>query len=137
MPAYDTVLFDLDGTLIDHFGCIHRCYAYAMQRLGRPDVDYDTVRASVGGSIHITFGKLIPAEYVEPAVAYFREEFARSWAEDLIVLPGAMELLQSLKAQGVRTAIFTNKDGERSRQCAAHTGLDRWLDAVETAMISP
>ena len=35
---FRTVLFDLDGTLIDHFSAIHRCHAYAMRRLGLPEL---------------------------------------------------------------------------------------------------
>ncbi|MEX0325004.1 MAG: HAD family hydrolase, partial [Puniceicoccaceae bacterium] len=33
---YKAVLFDLDGTLIDHFRVIYRCYQYALEHLGLP-----------------------------------------------------------------------------------------------------
>ena len=51
-----TVLFDLDGTLIDHFTTIHRCVVFTQQQLDLPESDYDTVRATVGGSAPVTLG---------------------------------------------------------------------------------
>ncbi|MEM9025627.1 MAG: HAD hydrolase-like protein, partial [Verrucomicrobiota bacterium] len=54
-----TVLFDLDGTLIDHFTTIHRAYAHTQKTLDLPVADYDTVRQKVGGSIHLTMKRLI------------------------------------------------------------------------------
>ncbi len=38
------VLFDLDGTLIDHFTTIYRCFCHAREKLGTPPADYWAVR---------------------------------------------------------------------------------------------
>jgi len=127
---YAAVLFDLDGTLIDHFGVIYRCYQYALGRLGLEPVSYERVRATVGGSIVITFGKLIAQEHVARAVELFREEFDRIWHEDIGIMPGAEWLLKGLHAQGLKLAVFTNKEGNRARRVLAHIGMDRMLDGV-------
>ena len=39
------ILFDLDGTLIDHFTTIHKSVAFAQRKLGLPESDYAKVRA--------------------------------------------------------------------------------------------
>lgn len=131
------VLFDLDGTLIDHFRVIYRCYRYALQKLGMEPVSYEKVRASVGGSIVVTFGKLIPDAHVEEAVRHFREEFDRIWHEEIDILPGAEWLLQNLHSRGWKLAVFTNKEGDRARRILHHIGMDHWLDGVYGTLDTP
>ncbi|MFW5874399.1 MAG: HAD family hydrolase [Verrucomicrobiota bacterium] len=130
MPECRTILFDLDGTLIDHFSAIHRSVAYAQNRLGLPQSDYDTVRATVGGSVPVTLGKLLGPEHVDAALPHFRAHFDEIMLHDVAVLPGAEWLLRELKARGLQLAVFTNKFGDHSRAVLAHLGLDQWLDDV-------
>jgi phosphoglycolate phosphatase len=131
------VLFDLDGTLIDHFQVIYRCYQYALEHLGVEPVSYEKVRASVGGSIVITFGKLIPQEMVEEAVVHFREEFDRIWHEDIDVLPGTEWLLDALRSKGMKMCVFTNKEGDRARRIMEHIGLSSHLDGIYGTLDTP
>lgn len=135
--SFKAVLFDLDGTLIDHFRVIYRCYAYALKHLGLEPVSYEKVRASVGGSIVITFGKLIPQEQVEAAVALFREEFDRIWHEEIEVLPGATWILDALHNRGLKMAVFTNKEGSRARKVLDHIDLSSHLDSVFGTLDTP
>lgn len=125
-----TAFFDLDGTLIDHFTCIYRCYQYASEKMGLEPASYDTVRATVGGSVRITMAKLVGEANAERGESLFREHFQEIMLEDLHPLPGAAWLLAELKARGVKTAVFTNKHGESSRKILAHLGFSEHLDAV-------
>lgn len=131
------MLFDLDGTLIDHFRIIYRCYQYALERLSLPPVTYEKLKASVGGSIVITFGKLMPEEHVGEAVGLFREEFDRIWHEDIEILPGAEWLLDGLRARGMKLAVFTNKEGDRARRILDHIGLGSHLDGTWGTLDTP
>ena len=135
--CFNAVLFDLDGTLIDQFRVIYRCYQYAIAKLSLEPVTYDKVRTSVGGSIHITFGKLIPEEYIVEAVDHFREEFDRIWHEDTDILPGAEWILEELHARGLRLSVFTNKEGDRSRRILEHLGMSRHLDRIFGTLDTP
>ncbi|WP_269541980.1 HAD family hydrolase [Cerasicoccus fimbriatus] len=122
-----TVFFDLDGTLIDHFTCIYRCYEYAVGKMGLPPVSYDKVRATVGGSVRITMGKLVGVDRAEEGETLFRERFEEIMLEDLHPLPGVESLLHQLHEQGVQCAVFTNKHGPSSRKIMAHLGYDAYL----------
>ena len=124
------VLFDLDGTLIDHFNVIYRCYVHAQEQLKLPVTDFETVKRTVGGSVPVTMSRLMPGEYVDRAVELFREHFHNIWQEDITVLPGVFRLLEHLNAQGIKCGIFTNKHGEYSRKIAAYTGLDKHVSVV-------
>lgn len=125
-----TVLFDLDGTLIDHFTCIYRCYCYAQEKLGLPRVSYETVLHTVGGSVPVTLARLFGEEVGKQALPLYRERFAQIMLEDIKPLPGTPDVLQSLKARGMQTAVFTNKEGPASRAIIEHLGWTQWLDAV-------
>lgn len=132
-----TVLFDLDGTLIDHFRIIYRCYCYALDKMGLPPVTFEKVKASVGGSIVVTFGKLVEQRYVDEAVRHFRDHFDQIWHEDIEVLPGVEPLLRDLHARGYRLAVLTNKEGQRSRDIIQWIGLTPYLDAVVGTLDTP
>ncbi|MFP4541418.1 MAG: HAD family hydrolase, partial [Opitutales bacterium] len=87
LSALRTVLLDLDGTLIDHFQTIYRCYAESLHQLGLEPVSYEKVKATVGGGIRVTFSRLVPEEHVEPGVKLWMECFERHWAEGIELLP--------------------------------------------------
>jgi phosphoglycolate phosphatase len=135
--ALKAVLLDLDGTLIDHFRVIYRCYQYALEHLGLEPVTYEQVRAAVGGSIVVTFGKLIPEDRVEEAVVHFREEFDRIWSQEIDILPGAEWLLDALRAKGLKMAVFTNKEGDRARRILKYIGLSDHLDGIYGTLDTP
>lgn len=125
-----TILFDLDGTLIDHFTTIHRCVVFAQQQHNLPESDYDTVRATVGGSVPITLGKLLGEQYVETALPMFQNHFEQIMFEDLIALPGSNWILRELKQCGYQLAVFTNKNGKQSRTILDYLEQSQYLDAI-------
>jgi phosphoglycolate phosphatase len=135
------VLFDLDGTLIDHFKAIHRCHTYTMARLGLPAPTMAQVHAAVGGGVELAVERLVGRERKAEALAIYRPYWNATMLDDVELLPGARELLTALRARGVRTAVFTNKHGPSSRLTCAHLGLDRLLDgnfgATDTPWLKP
>ena len=124
------ILFDLDGTLIDHFTTIHKSVAFAQRELGLPESDYATVRATVGGSVPITLCKLCGEANAAAAEPLFRRHFDEIIFEDAFTLPGAEWLLQSLKARGDKLGVFTNKYAGHTRAVLAHLELDQWFDVI-------
>lgn len=135
--AYQTILFDLDGTLVDQFRAIYDAYAHTMEQMNLPPVTYQTVRSAVGGSITITFGKLVPADKVDQAVAIFREKFGQIWDSQIDVLPGVVPLLQALTESGHQLAVFTNKDGHLARKVVEKAGLADYFAAVFGTLDTP
>lgn len=133
----EAVLFDLDGTLIDHFETIHRCINHAEVQLGLQTSSYDTVRTTVGGSIVVTMQRLVGHDRSEEAVGHFRQLFEEVWQDGLYILPGARWLLKSLKDKGLRTVVFTNKAGDSARAIVEHLGLGDLVDDVCGTLDTP
>ncbi|MBL62712.1 MAG: haloacid dehalogenase [Opitutae bacterium] len=131
------VFFDLDGTLIDQFKPIYRSYLHALERLGLEPVDYETVKRTVGGSVDVTMERLIGPELAPRAVEIFLPYFDSIMFEDLIALPGAMEILESLQANDKRLAVFTNKRGDAARATLKHLGMTPFLEKIIGANDTP
>ncbi len=135
------VLFDLDGTLIDHFEAIHEAYRFAQGRLGLAPASLEKVRRTVGGSVPVTMRRLIGPqagqETIDEALGLFDRRFGEIMFERVSVLPGVPGMLESLRAKHLPMAVFTNKKGGHARAVLAHLGLDRFFGAVVGAGDTP
>ncbi|MEI6860904.1 MAG: HAD family hydrolase [Verrucomicrobiota bacterium] len=127
---FRTLLFDLDGTLVDHFAAIHRCHAYAMGRLGLPVPTPAQVRAAVGGGLENAIRRLAGPEHVAAVLPLFRAHSAATMLDDVTALPGAGEVLAAGRATGAKTAVLTNKHGPSARRICEHLGLAPLLDGI-------
>lgn len=134
---FKTILFDLDGTLIDHFNVIYRCYEHTFKALNMPAQTYDTIKRSVGGSLETSMRKFVDDEMHPEAVRIYRDYFFQILLEDLTILPGVEWLLPALKTKGMKLAVFTNKQGPASRTICEHLGLTRHLDRVFGSIDTP
>lgn len=127
------VLFDLDGTLIDHFDAIHNAYNKVQQTFGLPEVSLQTIRDTVGGSLPVTMQRLTgfpPGEQLQEALRIFHECFAGIMFEQVVVFDQVEALLAGLKTVGIKQAVFTNKHGPHARQVLAHLGLDHYFSMI-------
>jgi phosphoglycolate phosphatase len=130
-------LFDLDGTLIDQFAGIHRCYSYTMEQLGLPKPTLAQVRAAVGGGLENGFSQLVPPEHRVEGLRIYHDYWEKIMLDDVKLLPGALELLQSLHERGAVLAVLSNKLGSSSRPICQALGLTPYLRAVVGAKDTP
>ena len=113
MPAFRTILFDLDGTLVDAFTTIHRSYVHTLPQLGRPAPTMAEVRRAVGGGIVNAMAHFLPPELSPRAIAIHNAYTEKILLEDVRLLPGAADLLRSLHARGVNgTGVFVVAPGK-------------------------
>ncbi len=117
------VLFDMDGTLVDHFETIYRCYKYASEKLGKVAPTYDTVKRAVGGSMPVTISKFFEHTELNSAMTFWREKFEEIHLEGVVLLPGARELIEAVIQQGIKAAVFTNKSGIHTRNIIESLGM--------------
>jgi phosphoglycolate phosphatase-like HAD superfamily hydrolase len=141
MPAdplrFRTVLFDLDGTLLDHLAAIHRSYTHTLPQLGRPAPTREEVRRAIGGGLEHAMRKFVSEAELPRALGIYREYWARTMLDDVQLMPGAGELLRALHARGVRSAVLTNKHGPSSRAVCEHLGVMTFLAGVFGAHDTP
>ena len=130
---YDTVIFDLDGTLTRSGIGIVNCVKYALERLGRPIPDEAALRRYIGPPLLESFIALAGMDEDEArrGVDVYRERFNRvGWRENA-VYTGIATLLRTLKARGAYVAVATGKPTAASRRILEHFGLWPYIDALE------
>jgi len=141
MPRYDTLLLDLDGTIVDAFTTIHRAYVHTLPRFGRPVPTMAEVRRAVGGGIENAMRHFLPEELIPAAVKEHVAYTSTILLEDVKLFPGALELLRAEQAAGTKLAVFTNKNGAHARLICAHLGLTPLLAGIfgakDTAWLKP
>lgn len=123
LDGISTVLFDMDGTLVDHFETIFRCYEYAARALGKTPPTYDEVKRAVGGSMPVTIKAFFDDESLEAAMMHWSKRFDEIHLQGVRLLSGARELIGELDRREFRLAVFTNKGGDHTRNIIRSLGL--------------
>jgi len=139
-PCFRTVLFDLDGTLLDHFSAIHRAHSHVRRHYGLPDATRDEVLRAIGGGLPDALKKTlgpIHGHLLDEALPVYRAYWDATMLDDAVLFPGAVELLGTLHAAGTVCAVFTNKHGPSARRVCSHLGLDPLLAGVFGATDTP
>ena len=130
----DTLLFDLDGTLIDSAVGITRCVAHALEHLGERVPDDAALRRWIGPPLRTSFGPLLgDAARTERAVELYRERFdALGWLEHT-AYPGIEQALRALHAAGHRLAVVTAKNQPHAERIVAHLPFGGLFETVSGA----
>jgi len=136
MPT-STVLFDLDGTLIEHLPAIHRSYAHTLPQLGIAAPTKEQVKNAIGGGLERAMRTFVTEAQLPDALRIYRAHWDVTMLEGATLMPGAMELLIDLKRRGVCCAVFTNKLGVSARAVCAHLGVMPYLRGVFGAKDTP
>ncbi|MGQ9532335.1 MAG: HAD-IA family hydrolase [Desulfotomaculales bacterium] len=130
MAAFNTVLFDLDGTLVDSIPLIFRTYRRVFAALGLP-WDPGAVAAQIGIPLKVISRKFAgerAEEFYRLYQRYYHEEHDRLTR----LFPGTKEALRELRRHGVRLGLVTSKTAAVTRRTLAFTGLESFMEAVVT-----
>ena len=127
---FRTVLFDLDGTLIDHLPAIHRSYVHTLPQLGLPAPTYEQVKNAIGGGLENAMRKFVPEDKMTESLLIYRAFWNTTMLDGAEPMPGAHELLKDLHSRGVACGVFTNKHGPSARAVCAHLGLSPYLELI-------
>lgn len=124
----DTVLFDLDGTLIDSIELIRRSYVHTMRVHRGVEPHIDVFLAGLGRPLRWQFGQFTAdASEVEAMVATYREHNLAHHDAMVRAFPGAVEAVRELKLRGLRLGIVTSKMRAGAYRGLRHCGFDEEL----------
>jgi pyrophosphatase PpaX len=126
-----TMLFDLDGTLIDSVELILNSKAYAFESRGLTAPSDAEWLKWLGTPLRNTFARYTddPAE-VDRFIAAYREYQTANHDRLLRPYPGATEALTALRDTGHSIGIVTSKSVELSERGLAHVGLLELVDTI-------
>ncbi len=127
-----TALFDLDGTLTDPYPGISGSILYAIERLGRPPVDEETLRAAIGPPLEASFAAMLGGDTVlaKEALGHYRERYAPIGLYENKVFDGIPEVLAALKIAGVQLFVASSKPRVFCETIITHFGLGSFFARV-------
>lgn len=110
---YDTIIFDLDGTLLNTLDDLCNSVNYALENCGYECRTLEEIRCFVGNGVRKLIERALPYEVGIEEFAkvfeLFREHYKIHCNELTGPYDGIMELLSELKSRGYKMGITSNK----------------------------
>lgn len=113
MSKYSTVIWDLDGTLLNTLEDLMNAVNFAMSSLGYPQRTLDEIRRFVGNGVKKLMELSIPRglenEDYDKAYELFASYYSEHNQDNTRPYAGVKEVIDTLAAAGVKQAIVSNK----------------------------
>jgi pyrophosphatase PpaX len=134
MAAIQTVLFDLDGTLIDSVRLILDSYHHTLAAHGvAPRADEDWLRG-VGTPLHVQFAEWRDERgTLEAMIATYREFNLAHHDRMVTVYPGVVAAVGAIRAAGRRTGLVTSKNRQGAMRGLTLVRLEATMDVLVCA----
>ncbi|MFO7478749.1 MAG: HAD-IA family hydrolase [Methyloceanibacter sp.] len=131
MLRHATIVFDLDGTLVDTAPDLTNALNDVLVRRGHEPVSGETIRACVGhgaqAMIEAALRRVGAGGDLDRMLAEFLDHYEANIAAESRPFPGAVAALESLASQGATLAVCTNKREHLSRKLLQELDLGRYF----------
>ena len=129
---YQTILFDLDGTLTDSGQGILNSIRYALTQLDRPIPDDHLLKTFIGPPLKTSFEQTLGMSLAESqaAIALYRDYFREKGIFENQIYPGIPELLADLKDQKKQLLVATSKPEVFAQQILEHFELSHFFEII-------
>lgn len=110
--SFQTLVFDLDGTLSDPFLGIYRCMNFALASCGYHPRSEADIKAHIGPPLEQTISKFIGSDdevRVREMVEKYRERYGEFGYRENSLYSGIPEMLSRLKALDIPMGVCTSK----------------------------
>ena len=136
-PPPLTVVFDLDGTLVETAPDLVDALTVALAAEGVAPLPYEQARDLIGAGARALVerglevaNRAVTPERSDALLAIFLEHYAAHIADKSQPFPGCVEALDRLAAGGVKLAVCTNKIERFARLLLDELGLTDRFDAI-------
>ncbi|MDY6827493.1 MAG: HAD hydrolase-like protein [Bacillota bacterium] len=125
---YNTILFDLDGTLTDSAAGITRSVSFALQKFGMQR-EPETLTSFIGPPLQLSFQKEcgLSGPDARLAVEYYREYYRDRGIYENRLYPGVPEMLTKLNRNGAKLCLATSKPTVFAEKVLAHFNIARFF----------
>ncbi len=131
MPPLKTVLFDLDGTLIDSIRLIIDSYHHTLRVHGIPPRTDRQWLDGIGTPLRVQFREWAHDEArMEAMIETYRDYNIFHHDSQVTVYPGVVEMVGAVRAAGCRTGLVTSKNRVGAYRGLRLAGLEEAMDVV-------
>ena len=124
MAGITTVLFDLDGTLLDTLDDLAAAVNHALAFFGYPMRTREEVCDFIGNGIGNLIRRALPQEHssetAQQVLEAFKSYYAAHNADKTQPYPGIGSMLETLRAMGCRVGVVSNKNDENVKRLSMH-----------------
>jgi pyrophosphatase PpaX len=131
VPRWSSVVFDLDGTLVDTIGLIIESYQHAFRTVMGTEVPEARIRSWIGQPLIRCFREA-SLEHADSLFDTYSAWNAENTERLAGPYAGVDAMLRDLAAAGVRVAVATSKRLEPTRTALTLCGLDGLVDTLVT-----
>ncbi len=124
---FDTVLFDLDGTLVDSSYGIFDSYSRALKHF---DVEFDNSKQILGPPLRESLPKYIDKKDIDEAVRLYREHYEAEGLYNCKLYDGVIDMLKTLKENGYTIALATSKPEAIAKIILKNKEADIYFDFI-------
>lgn len=125
MARYTTVLFDLDGTLIDSIRLILDSFHHTWTAFGREARTDAEWLAGIGTPLKIAFTPWArDAAEIDAMIAAYREHNLLHHDNVVRAYPGVVDTVRALAREGVKLGVVTSKNRHGTHRGLVAAGLD-------------
>jgi phosphoglycolate phosphatase len=134
--AFQAVLFDLDGTLMDTIEDLAGAMNVALAAFGFPACSVAQCKYFVGDGVRNFVIRALPedkrgdSELIAKVSKIYRDAYDKGWAVKTRPFDGIPELLDGLAARGLKMVVFTNKPDDVAKLMVAKLLPDYHFDDV-------
>jgi phosphoglycolate phosphatase len=132
---FTSILFDLDGTIVDSAPGITATLAYTFETMGWPVPSPAELLAYVGPPILDSFrdrAGMTLGEAAE-ALAIYRPRYLETGALNSTVFRGVPEVLRAVHAAGIPLSLATSKPETPATLMLSHSGVLEYFDIITGA----
>jgi phosphoglycolate phosphatase len=133
-PGRNTLVFDLDGTLVDSAPDIAAAVNALFAELELPAVGLDLVRRIIGDGAPVLLERALRHVGAAHKAADLMPRYSVHYSDNAVRLtklyPDVVETLTALRVSGCRLGVCTNKPIGPTRAVLAAFGLDALIEAV-------
>ena len=129
-----TIVFDLDGTLVDTAPDLTNALNDVLTRRGHAAVSAEAVRSAVGHGARVMIEESLrragATDDIDQMLAEFLVHYEANIAAESRPFPGVLAALDGLAAAGARLAVCTNKREYLSRSLLQALEIDGYFGAI-------
>lgn len=121
---YDTVIFDLDGTLLNTLDDLTACINIVMQEGGYRLRTKEEIREYIGDGVNKLMERSLPRGTPEEELLHclssFREHYLKNMRNHTSPYEGIPEVLKRLKEMNIKVGVVSNKPDEATKEICKH-----------------